>query len=400
MEIIEKKDPNIGLRINGIEIISYIGLSRWNRKVYEYKFKCGLIRKNSLGAIKNIKYVNHPKNCTICKEKYNQLNTNPNIGLKINDIEIISSVGDGYYEYKCICGRIGRTNLRNLKSKLHKRICSPRSCGDLYELKNRQLLNGTRIGDLLILEYISGHSTHAKYKYKCICGRDGIKGLREINKKNTCKALSCHDFYYRRFLGLTVHTRTILKLDETVKFRRYYIVQCECGRIDSIRCDQMINETKRGKTCIDCSQKKYKFINSSTNNSPEYQCWKALFKRCYNKKDRNYHNYGGRGIKVCERWYSSFENFYNDMGPKPYPDYQIDRIDVGGDYEPSNCKWVSRSENVRNRRVSAKNQWRYPLIDITKLCKSCINCKNCGELFGKKKEKLIKIKPENQLTLV
>lgn len=78
--------------------------------------------------------------------------------------------------------------------------------------------------------------------------------------------------------------------------------------------------------------------------------WMAMIARCENPKHRGYHNYGGRGIKVCKRWRESFTAFFADMGHPPFTDYQIDRIDNDKDYEPGNCRWVSNKTNSRNRK--------------------------------------------------
>lgn len=77
--------------------------------------------------------------------------------------------------------------------------------------------------------------------------------------------------------------------------------------------------------------------------------------RCNNPKSTNYDNYGGRGIKVCDRWMASFENFREDMRDCP-PGLTIDRIDVDGNYEPKNCKWATRSEQMRNTRFTKLNE--------------------------------------------
>jgi len=69
--------------------------------------------------------------------------------------------------------------------------------------------------------------------------------------------------------------------------------------------------------------------------------------RCYNPNNPAYSRYGGRGIKVCDEWRHSFDNFIRDMGLPPQPDAAVNRIDNNGNYEPSNCEWTSRSENAR-----------------------------------------------------
>lgn len=81
--------------------------------------------------------------------------------------------------------------------------------------------------------------------------------------------------------------------------------------------------------------------------TPEYQCWLDIKKRCFNKRNNRYHRYGGRGIKICDRWIK-FENFLEDMGERPSNDHSIDRIDNDGDYFAENCKWSTNKEQMRN----------------------------------------------------
>lgn len=84
---------------------------------------------------------------------------------------------------------------------------------------------------------------------------------------------------------------------------------------------------------------------------PEYRAWEAMHARCYSDTCISYPHYGARGIKVCERW-QSFENFLDDMGPKPSRKHSLDRKDNDGDYTPENCRWATKVEQMNNRTNS------------------------------------------------
>lgn len=81
----------------------------------------------------------------------------------------------------------------------------------------------------------------------------------------------------------------------------------------------------------------------------EYSCWDNMKARCYNTKNTRYKDWGGRGIRVCDRWLESFAHFYEDMGDRP-KGKSIDRIDNDGNYEPTNCKWSTPQEQALNKR--------------------------------------------------
>lgn len=109
--------------------------------------------------------------------------------------------------------------------------------------------------------------------------------------------------------------------------------------------------------------------SQNKGTTKEYRAWQGTKNRCYNKNNQDYKDYGGRGIKVCDRWLNSFENFLEDMGESPSKLHSIDRKDVNGNYEPENCRWATPKEqsfNRRNTRTYQFNGKQMLLADIAK----------------------------------
>ena len=134
------------------------------------------------------------------------------------------------------------------------------------------------------------------------------------------------------------------------KKNRRVIAQCECGTIKEVLYTYIKNG--RSKSC-GCEQRNvWKTINTKHNKTKtaEYRTWCNMKTRCYNPKYKQWKDYGGRGIKVCKEWLESFEQFYIDMGPRPFGK-TLDRIDVNGNYEPSNCRWATSTEQNQNKRI-------------------------------------------------
>ena len=101
-----------------------------------------------------------------------------------------------------------------------------------------------------------------------------------------------------------------------------------------------------GSACSRC----LRFADSHrATQTPEYKIWIGIIVRCENTKSNRFPRYGGRGIKVCERWRISFPAFLNDMGIRPSPKHSIDRIDNDGNYELGNCRWATDAQQRRNR---------------------------------------------------
>lgn len=116
---------------------------------------------------------------------------------------------------------------------------------------------------------------------------------------------------------------------------------------------------KNRKSCKKCSKRginnnnyKHGFALTQGKRDPAYKVYYGMINRCYNIKSTSYYNYGGRGITICDRWLGKegFVNFIEDIGIRPGKEYSIDRINVNGNYEPSNCKWTTAKEQSLNSR--------------------------------------------------
>jgi hypothetical protein len=141
---------------------------------------------------------------------------------------------------------------------------------------------------------------------------------------------------------------------------------CDCGNKKIIAAGNLKNNHTTSCGCFHKEQTSKKSKTHGLTKSNEYQVWAGMKSRC---SDLNNSKYGGRGIKVCERWINSFENFLNDMGFRPSKNHSIERIDVNGDYEPSNCKWATVEEqswNKRNTRSTILDNQKKSLIEISK----------------------------------
>lgn len=129
---------------------------------------------------------------------------------------------------------------------------------------------------------------------------------------------------------------------------------CECGGETISRS----NSLKSGHT-MSCGCLILETVRKHQDSkSSEYRTWDAMKRRCYNPSTKHFEHYGGRGIKVCDRWRGSYSNFLADMGRRPSPKHSLDRIDNDGDYELSNCRWTLQTIQIRNRSIAVTFEWQ------------------------------------------
>jgi len=153
------------------------------------------------------------------------------------------------------------------------------------------------------------------------------------------------DMYNKRFGRLVA-----ISLIGSGKYGLIWRCRCDCGKIKDIIGNRMTVGKVRSCGCLATE------ANTTHGHSKTsiYRAWSAMLDRCYNVNYPSYHRYGGRGIGVCKRWKKSFENFLADMGEKPNPHLELDRINNNRGYYKSNCRWATKKMQARNR---LRNRW-------------------------------------------
>lgn len=153
-------------------------------------------------------------------------------------------------------------------------------------------------------------------------------------------------------------------LDTYIKNKtRYCECECDCGNAKTTTYDHLKYGYTKSCGCLLIDNAKNNFTTHGKSNHPLHAVWNTMKQRCYNRNNKSYDNYGGRGIKVCKEWLDDFMNFYNWAINNGYESgLTVDRLNANGDYEPNNCRLVDMTIQQNNRSnniiLSYKNENR------------------------------------------
>jgi len=207
--------------------------------------------------------------------------------------------------------------------------------------KRLEIKKGDRYKMLTIIREVERRGIHRYVEVQCDCGNIKIMRFTDIRNNKLLKGCGCQKGVKK--LPITEKYFGDYKFIEELEqrgYERYIKVQCKCGFEKEANLTHM---RTRKPSCQHMSWSKH----------PLYKIWYAMISRCHDPRAQAYKDYGARGIKVCDRWINSFEDFLGDMGPRP-EGYWIERTNNDEGYNPDNCIWDTPQNQLKNRRSWGK----------------------------------------------
>lgn len=293
-------------------------------------------------------------------------------GQKFGRLTVISK--DGYHTYpsgrksvkwlcRCDCGNEVSVIGQNLKNG------STKSCGCI----RLEDLTGKRFGRLIVIG--KGETKRNATHWKCLCDCGNVVNvvnshlLGGISKSCGCIRADNGRKKAKNLLGQRFGRLTVVEKVESKNGRSRWKCLCDCGNYKIASSSTLHNGTTTSCGCALLDHIESCKTHGKTHTRL-YHIYAGMKSRCYNPNTKAYKYYGGRGITICEEWLEDFMNFYKWAMENGYSDeLSIDRIDVNGNYEPSNCRWADATTQSTNKRNNVSVLYRGQEKTIIELSK-------------------------------
>ena len=225
-------------------------------------------------------------------------------------------------------------------------------------------LTGKQFGRWTVLEYVGKINNSHYWLCKCSCPKGTIRRVASCSlKSGKSKSCGClhseivHNGNTKNLIGQTFGRLTVIERVDNKRKKRgaRWLCKCSCGNLHEASGNSLTQGLVKSCGCLFANMRKKPLGMSDVEFSKTRlrQIWNGMKNRCYNKNTRDYKYCGSKGTIVCEEWKNNFNNFYEWSINNGYNDnLTLDRINTFGNYEPSNCRWITISEQQLNRRVN------------------------------------------------
>jgi len=235
-------------------------------------------------------------------------------------------------------------------------------------MRNKIDITGRTYGNLTAIKYSHNERAKSWWICNCSCGSTVVAALPYLRNGSTkscgCLAKQLHTVNTTDMLGLQFSRWTVIAFDEKRGNQKYWLCRCSCGKEKSVCGKNLRRGHSQSCGCVLLEFNKARISPLRTLHPAEYNVFQSLKQRCRDPKTPAFKYYGGRGIK-CE--FTSFADFFAEVGVRPTKRHSIERIDNDGNYASGNVKWATRVEQDANKRstviVSYKGK-RVPLVTL------------------------------------
>lgn len=291
---------------------------------------------------------------------------------------ILERIKGKHIKFKCKCMKCGNTQIIGKESLIRDDF--------IVECKKCNSKIGKKFGKLRVLPIYHLYKGRTHYLCKCDCGRyKEVNGSSlEFGKTKTCgKCDQTRDLTNQKFDRLTAKYRVENKGERV----RWHCI-CDCGNELDVNSNDLVNGNSKSCGCLRIDKIKEKNTIHGLSGTRLYHIYYSMYDRCYNENNKNYNDYGKRGILICDEWLNKengFVNFYNWSINNGYNDkLSIDRINNNESYSPNNCRWANiliQANNKRSNTIIEIDNEKYSLAEVAR--KFNLNYESTRNKFNK-----------------